>query len=106
MNLTIHFMEQLRGLLMKCLLRKSSIYSNCPIKDIFINIWKKRIVSNDYRVTVDTNKYSVLVRFVGKIIKIKKVYYFKLEIHNLNMKLIDIHNILSSKALLNTKSSL
>lgn len=57
----------------------------------------KRVVSNDSRVMVDTNKYSVPVNYVGQDVKIRKIYGFKLEIYDLKMNLIDTHEIVDGK---------
>lgn len=76
-----------------------------PEKRYLHKALEKRVVSNDSRVTVDTNKYSVPVQFVGKDVKIRRVYGFKLEIYDLNMNLIDTHEILSGKDLVNTKDN-
>lgn len=58
---------------------------------------EKRVVSNDSRVTVDTNKYSVPVTYVGKNVKIRKVYGFKLEIYDENMNLIVEYELMDGK---------
>lgn len=76
-----------------------------PEKRYLHKALEKRVVSNDSRVTVDTNKYSVPVQFVGKDVKIRKVYGFKLEIYDLNMNLIDTHEIISGRDLVNTKDN-
>jgi len=62
-----------------------------------------RIVSNDSFVSVDSNKYSVPVRFVGKKVKIRKMYGYKLDIYSDDMNLIITHDLIDGK---NTVKSL
>ena len=58
---------------------------------------QERIVSNDCYVSVDTNKYTVPAKYVGKKVKIRKVYGYKLEIYSEDMNLIDTHNLMEGK---------
>lgn len=66
---------------------------------------EKRIVSNDSRVMVDTNKYSMPVEYVGQTMKIRKIYGFKLEIYDLKMNLIDTHELIDGKNNMKIKDS-
>jgi len=56
-----------------------------------------RVVSNDSFVSVDSNKYSVPVNYVGKKVKIRKVYGYKLEIYSEDMNLIHTHELMDTK---------
>jgi hypothetical protein len=58
---------------------------------------KDRKVSLDSLVSVDGNKYSVPVKYVDKIVKIRVVYGYKLEIYNRSMKLISVHSFQKDK---------
>lgn len=55
------------------------------------------MVSNDSMVPVDTNKYSVPVKYVEKKVKIKEVYGYKLEIYSEDMILIATHELVNGK---------
>lgn len=57
----------------------------------------QRIVSNDSFVHVDSNKYSVPVQYVGKKVKIRKVYGYKLEIYTEDMELIISYELVEGK---------
>ncbi|MGF7186463.1 transposase [Desulfitispora alkaliphila] len=58
---------------------------------------QERIVSNDCYVSVDTNRYSVPAKYVGKSVKVRKVYGYKLEIYSKEMQLIFTHNLVEGK---------
>lgn len=49
---------------------------------------KHRIISNDSLISVDANKYSVPVRYVGKTVYYRIVYGFRIEIYDKQEKLI------------------
>jgi transposase len=49
----------------------------------------KRNVSLDSLVSIDTNKYSVPVKYVGKEVQYRIVYGYKIEIYDMKMNIID-----------------
>jgi len=49
----------------------------------------KRDVSLDSLVSIDTNKYSVPVKYVGKEVQYRIVYGFKIEIYDMKMNLVE-----------------
>ena len=59
-----------------------------PEKRFRMGALKKRIVSNDSQVSIDTNKYSVPVKYVGKQVFYRIVYGFRIEIYDKDENLI------------------
>lgn len=59
-----------------------------PEKHFLTKQLKRHIVSNDSLVSVDANKYSVPVRYVGKTVYYRIVYGFRIEIYDKQEKLI------------------
>ncbi|WP_207755119.1 IS21 family transposase [Alkaliphilus hydrothermalis] len=57
----------------------------------------KRKVSLDSMVSVDSNKYSVPVKYVDKSVRIRKVYGFRLEIYTEALEKIAEHEIITGK---------
>jgi transposase len=56
-----------------------------------------RTVSTDSFVMINTNRYSVPVKYVDKKVKVRIVYGYKLEIFDLDLKLIKSYPLLSGK---------
>lgn len=54
---------------------------------------KERKVSLDSFISVDGNKYSVPVEYVGKRVKFRIIYGYKLEVFNDNLEVITFHEI-------------
>jgi transposase len=64
-----------------------------PKKKFFRQTLTKRRVSLDSLISIDAKKYSVPVKYVGKDVKYRIVYGYKIEIYDLNMNLIATHEI-------------
>jgi transposase len=68
-----------------------------PSKSFFPKVLSKRKVSMDSYVSVDTNKYSVPVHYVGQEVKIRKIYGYLLEIYTSKMEFIDRYPLTQSR---------
>lgn len=68
-----------------------------PNKRYFNKALDKRKVSNDSFVSIDSNKYSVPVKYVEKSVSIRKVYGYKLEIYSEDMSLIEAYELSNGK---------
>ncbi len=67
-------------------------------KNRFINeSLSKRSVSLDSLVSINTNKYSVPVRYVGKEVQYRVIYGYKIEIYDMKMNLIDVPEIIQGR---------
>jgi transposase len=66
-------------------------------------VLKDRKVSLDALVSVNGNKYSVPVKYVDKIVKIRIVYGYKLEIYNTAMEMITTYELINEKGKFFTK---
>jgi transposase len=56
-----------------------------------------RTVSTDSFVMIDTNRYSIPVKYVDKKVKVRTVYGYKLEIFDLDLSLIKSYPLLNGK---------
>lgn len=54
---------------------------------------KERKVSLDSFISVDKNKYSVPIEYVGKTVKFRIIYGYKLEVFNDNLEVITYHEV-------------
>ncbi|MFZ5986074.1 MAG: IS21 family transposase [Bacillota bacterium] len=68
-----------------------------PSKRFIIETLIKRDVSFDSLVSIDTNKYSVPVKYVGKEVQYRIVYGYKIEIYDMKMNLIDAPAVKNGK---------
>lgn len=68
-----------------------------PKKRFIHQALAKRDVSLDSLVSIDTNKYSVPIEYVGKKVLYRIVYGFKIEIYDNNMNTIDVHELNTEK---------
>lgn len=57
----------------------------------------KRSVSLDSLVSIDTNKYSVPVKYVGKEVQYRIVYGYRIEIYGMKMELIEAPEVMNGK---------
>lgn len=57
----------------------------------------KRSVSLDSLVSINTNKYSIPVKYVGKEVQYRIVYGYKIEIYDMSMNLIETPEIMEGK---------
>lgn len=56
-----------------------------------------RTVSTDSFVTVDTNRYSIPVKHVDKLVKIRIIYVYILEIYDFDLRLIKKYKIIQGR---------
>ena len=68
-----------------------------PKKRFIHQALAKRDVSLDSLVSIDANKYSVPIEYVGKKVLYRIVYGFKIEIYDVNMNIIDVHELNTEK---------
>lgn len=68
-----------------------------PSKPFFQKVLQKRKVSSDSYVSLDTNRYSVPVHYVGQEVKIRKLYGYLLEIYTAKMELIDRYPLVRTR---------
>ena len=68
-----------------------------PKKKFINEALAKRSVSLDSLVSINTNKYSVPVRYVGKEVQYRIVYGYKIEIYDMKMNLIDVPKIIEGR---------
>lgn len=59
-----------------------------PAKHYYKTDLKERIVSPDSYVSIDTNKYSVPVRYVGKTVYYRIIYGYRIDIYSVSKELI------------------
>ena len=64
------------------LLEEKQLLQPLPKNPYHLKRLQKRIVSSDSYVNIDSNKYSVPVKYVGKTIWYRKIYGFKIELYD------------------------
>ncbi|WP_142414177.1 IS21 family transposase [Hathewaya massiliensis] len=71
-----------------------------PVKKskFIIEKLKQRKVSLDSFISVDGNKYSVPIEYVGKKVKFRIIYGYKIEVFNDNLEVIAFHEVIINKA--------
>lgn len=86
---------------------KEEIEYLVPIKKekFIISLLKDRKVSLDLLISVNANKYSVPAEYAGKIVKVRIVYGYKLEILDNKLQVICEHEIVESKGIVSATES-
>lgn len=64
------------------LLEEKQVLLPLPGKHYYKTALKKRVVSPDSFVSIDSNKYSVPVKYVGKIVYFRVIYGYRIDIYD------------------------